>query len=146
MPAGRGLPLGGLGAPCAQLIIRAIRAFQCPLARRPDPASPAAVVQAKSKEAKARAAMAGGKGKKKKWSKGKSASKLQNAVLFDAKTYDKLKTDVPKMKIITVATVSERMKISGSLARVAMKEMESDGLIRRVLYHRRQQIFTRSTH
>ncbi|KAA0154173.1 hypothetical protein FNF27_06735 [Cafeteria roenbergensis] len=105
-----------------------------------------AVVQAKSKEAKARAAMAGGKGKKKKWSKGKSASKLQNAVLFDAKTYDKLKTDVPKMKIITVATVSERMKISGSLARVAMKEMESDGLIRRVLYHRRQQIFTRSTH
>ena len=57
--------------------------------------------------------MAGGKGKKKKWSKGKSASKLQNAVLFDAKTYDKLKTDVPKMKIITVATVSERMKISG---------------------------------
>merc|ERR1711900_107546 len=97
-----------------------------------------AVVQAKSKEAKARAAMAG--------SKGKSASKLQNAVLFDAKTYDKLKTDVPKMKIITVATVSERMKISGSLARVAMKEMESDGLIRRVLYHRRQQIFTRSTH
>lgn len=32
----------------------------------------------------------GGKAKKKKWSKGKVRDKLQNMVLFDQATYDKL--------------------------------------------------------
>ena len=32
----------------------------------------------------------GGKAKKKKWSKGKSRDKLNNLILFDAATYDKL--------------------------------------------------------
>jgi len=32
----------------------------------------------------------GGKAKKKKWSKGKVRDKLNNAVLFDQATYDKL--------------------------------------------------------
>ena len=32
----------------------------------------------------------GGKAKKKKWSKGKSRDKLNNLVLFDKATYDKL--------------------------------------------------------
>jgi small subunit ribosomal protein S25e len=90
--------------------------------------------------------MAGGKGKKKKWSKGKTREKLNNAVLFDKKTYDKLMSDVPKMKTITTATVSERLKINGSLARKAILKMEEDGLVRRVLHHNRQWIFTRATH
>lgn len=104
------------------------------------------MIQVKSKEAKARAAMAGGKGKRKKWSKSKSASKLANLVLFDKKTYEKMKTEVPKMKIITTATVCDRCKINGSLARVGIREMEEEGLIRKVLSHRRQLVYTRSTH
>lgn len=36
----------------------------------------------------------GGKAKKKKWSKGKVRDKLNNAVLFDAATYDKLYKEV----------------------------------------------------
>ncbi len=71
----------------------------------------------KSKEAKAKAAMAGGKGKKKKWSKGKTKDKLNNAVVWDKATLDKLRKEIPKSKLITPAIVSERIKVNGSLAR-----------------------------
>merc|ERR1712119_97862 len=43
----------------------------------------------------------GGKAKKKKWSKGKSRDKLNNLVLFDKGTYDKLYKEVPTYKLIT---------------------------------------------
>ena len=68
------------------------------------------VVQ-KSKEAKMKAAMAGGRGRKKKWSKGKSRDKLNNLVLFDKNTYDKLYKEVPSYKLITPSIVSERLKV-----------------------------------
>uniref|UniRef100_A0A670HRX1 40S ribosomal protein S25 n=1 Tax=Podarcis muralis TaxID=64176 RepID=A0A670HRX1_PODMU len=58
----------------------------------------------------------GGKAKKKKWSKGKVRDKLNNLVLFDKATYDKLCKEVPNDKFITPAVVSERLKIRGSLA------------------------------
>ena len=38
----------------------------------------------------------GGKAKKKKWSKGKTRDKLNNLVLFDKSTYDKLMKEVRK--------------------------------------------------
>uniref|UniRef100_A0A287DCV4 40S ribosomal protein S25 n=1 Tax=Ictidomys tridecemlineatus TaxID=43179 RepID=A0A287DCV4_ICTTR len=56
----------------------------------------------------------GGKAKRKKWSKGKLRDKLNNLVLCDKATYDKLCEEVPNSKIITPA---ERLKILGSLAR-----------------------------
>eukprot|EP00612_Vaucheria_litorea_P000139 CAMPEP_0171455116 /NCGR_PEP_ID=MMETSP0945-20130129/2139_1 /TAXON_ID=109269 /ORGANISM="Vaucheria litorea, Strain CCMP2940" /LENGTH=108 /DNA_ID=CAMNT_0011980291 /DNA_START=21 /DNA_END=347 /DNA_ORIENTATION=+ len=106
-----------------------------------------AVKQQKSKEAKAKAAMAGGgKGKKKKWAKGKVREKAFNMVLFDKPAYDKLIADVPKMKLITVATVVERLKVGGSLARAAMNELEEKGLIKCVARHQKQLIFTRASH
>ncbi|KAJ4868196.1 40S ribosomal protein S25 [Raphanus sativus] len=43
----------------------------------------------------------GGKQKKKKWSKGKQKEKVNNMVLFDQATYDKLLTEAPKFKLIT---------------------------------------------
>lgn len=104
-----------------------------------------AKVEIKSKEAKARAAMAGGKAKKKKWSKGKVREKLTNAVLFDQKTYDRLITEVPKVKLITPSVVSERLKVNGSLARAGIRELVSKGLIRVVSYHSKQGIYTRAT-
>ncbi len=55
----------------------------------------------------------GGKGGKKKWSKAKAKEKLQNAVFFDKERYDKMVQEVPKMKLITIAAVSEKMKLSG---------------------------------
>merc|ERR1719284_925014 len=106
-----------------------------------------AVKQQKTKEAKAKAAMAGGgKGKKKKWAKGKVREKAFNMVLFDKPAYEKLLADVPKMKLITVATVVERLKINGSLARRAILELEEKGLIKCITKHQKQVIYTRASH
>merc|ERR1712012_216183 len=65
----------------------------------------------------------GGKAKKKKWSKGKTRDKLNNLVLFDKGTYDKLYKEVPTYKLITPSIVSERLKVRGSLARRALIEL-----------------------
>merc|ERR1712221_45326 len=87
----------------------------------------------------------GGKAKKKKWSKGKVRDKLNNLVLFDQATYDKLYKEVPAYKLITPAVVSERLKIRGSLARKALNELQQAGLIKQVVKHSAQLIYTRTT-
>uniref|UniRef100_A0A2I3RT81 40S ribosomal protein S25 n=1 Tax=Pan troglodytes TaxID=9598 RepID=A0A2I3RT81_PANTR len=86
-----------------------------------------------------------GKSRKKKWSKGKVWDKLNSLVLFDKATYNKLCKEVPKYKLITPAVVSERLKIRGSLARAALQELLSKGLIKLVSKHRAQVIYTRNT-
>merc|ERR1712029_1186211 len=87
----------------------------------------------------------GGKAKKKKWSKGKVRDKLNNLVLFDKATYEKLYKEVPNYKLITPAVVSERLKILGSLARNALQELLAKGMIKLVSKHRAQLIYTRNT-
>nr|AAX95238.1 signal recognition particle protein, putative [Oryza sativa Japonica Group] len=57
----------------------------------------------------------GGKQKKKKWSKGKQKEKVNNSVLFDKATYDKLLSEVPKYKQITPSVLSERLRFSITL-------------------------------
>ncbi|CAE7880625.1 rps25, partial [Symbiodinium sp. KB8] len=104
-----------------------------------------AKVEIKSKEAKAKAAMAGSKGRRKKWNKGKTRERLNNAVLFDEENYQKLLKEVPKMKVITVANVSERLKITGSLARAAINELVSQGKVRSVVHHSSMLVYTRAT-
>ncbi|CAD7687398.1 unnamed protein product [Nyctereutes procyonoides] len=56
---------------------------------------------------------------------------LNNLVLFDRATYDKLCKEVPNYKLLTPAVVSERLKIRG--------------LIKLVSKHRAQVIYTRNT-
>ncbi|KAJ8925631.1 hypothetical protein NQ315_009476 [Exocentrus adspersus] len=87
----------------------------------------------------------GGKAKKKKWSKGKVRDKLNNQVLFDKATYEKLYKEVPSYKLITPSVVSERLKVRGSLARRALIELQQKGLIKQVVQHRAQLIYTRTT-
>uniref|UniRef100_A0A2P2LYP7 40S ribosomal protein S25 n=1 Tax=Rhizophora mucronata TaxID=61149 RepID=A0A2P2LYP7_RHIMU len=87
----------------------------------------------------------GGKQKKKKWSKGKQKEKVNNMVLFDQATYDKLLSEAPKYKLITPSILSDRLRISGSLARKAIRELMARGLIRMVSAHSSQQIYTRAT-
>ncbi|CAA7400258.1 unnamed protein product [Spirodela intermedia] len=87
----------------------------------------------------------GGKQKKKKWSKGKQKEKVNNAVLFDQAGYDKMLSEVPKFKQITPSVLSERLRISGSLARKAIKDLMARGSIRMVAAHSSQQIYTRAT-
>merc|ERR1712042_359566 len=102
--------------------------------------------QQKQQTSKKPAAKAGsgGKAKKKKWSKGKVRDKLNNLVLFDKATYDKLYKEVPSYKLITPSVVSERLKVRGSLARFALKELEEKGLIRLIAAHHAQMIYTRN--
>jgi len=97
-----------------------------------------------TKEAKMKAATAK-KGKKKKWSKGKARDKLNNAILFEKVTMDKLKKEVPGYKLITTSVVSDRMKINGSLARKAIQMLLSEGKIKCVVKNSNQLIYTRAT-
>ena len=90
------------------------------------------------------AAMAGGKGKKKKWSKGKARDKVDNKVLFSREQHERFETEVPKMKLITVSTVVEKLKISGGLARRALNAMAEEGTIRPICTSRAQRIYTRN--
>lgn len=90
-------------------------------------------------------ASSGGKAKKKKWSKGKVRDKLNNLVLFDKATYEKLLKEVPSYKLITPSVVSERLKVRGSLARRALEELRQKGLIKQVVKHHSQIIYTRTT-
>merc|ERR1712168_299301 len=76
---------------------------------------------------------------------GKSRDKLNNLVLFDKNTYDKLYKEVPTYKLVTPSIVSERLKVRGSLARRALGELEGKGLIKLVSAHRSQIIYTRVT-
>merc|ERR1712178_313101 len=86
----------------------------------------------------------GGKAKKKKWSKGKVRDKLNNLVLFDKATHEKLLEEVPTYKLITPSVVSERLKVRGSLARAGLQELLNKGLIKQVVKHSRQVIYTRA--
>jgi small subunit ribosomal protein S25e len=93
---------------------------------------------------------------------------LNNLVLFDQATYDKLLKvltfilvvlkdfvtncisqflfqEVPAYKLITPAVVSERLKIRGSLARKALNELQQKGMIKQVVKHSAQLIYTRTT-
>mmetsp|Transcript_32468 Transcript_32468/g.36938 ORF Transcript_32468/g.36938 Transcript_32468/m.36938 type:complete len:112 (-) Transcript_32468:100-435(-) len=101
-------------------------------------------VQQKSKEQKMAAAMAGGKGKKKKWSKGKSRDKVDNKVLMTKEQNDRLHSEVPKMKLITVSAVVEKLKVNGGLARKTLRILAEEGKIRPVLISRAQRIYTRN--
>ena len=66
-------------------------------------------------------------------------------VLFDKITYDKMLADIPKLKLITPSIISEKLKVNGSLARKALKELHSKELIRPILQHKHQAVYTRAT-
>merc|ERR1712174_30441 len=104
-----------------------------------------ATSKAPAKNPKKKEGGGGGKAKKKKWSKGKTRDKLNNLVLFDKPTYEKLLKEVPTYKLITPSIVSERLKVRGSLARKALDELTQKGLIRQVVQHHAQTIYTRVT-
>ncbi|KAI9295183.1 ribosomal protein S25, partial [Neoconidiobolus thromboides FSU 785] len=58
---------------------------------------------------------------------------------------DKLMKEVPTYKLITPSVLVDRLRLSGSLARVALRELEKMGHIRLVIHHGSQLIYTRAT-
>merc|ERR1711959_180902 len=87
----------------------------------------------------------GAAAKKKKWSKGKVREKLNNLVVFDQATYDRMMKEVATFKLVTPSAISERLKVNGSLARRAIKELIAAGSIKLVDKHSGQYIYTRAT-
>lgn len=98
-----------------------------------------------AKAAAAAPTSTGGKQKKKKWSKGKVKDKANNAVVFDKATHDKLLKEVPTYKLVSPSVLVDRLRINGSLARVAIKELLATGVIKAVSTHGSQVIYTRAT-
>ncbi|KAK9378238.1 40S ribosomal protein eS25 [Kockiozyma suomiensis] len=97
-----------------------------------------------TKSKAATAAAATSKKTKKKWSKGKVKDKAQHAVTLDQPTYDKLIKDVATYKLVTVSVLVDRMKVGGSVARAALKELEKRGIIKPVVSHSKQLTYTRT--
>ncbi|KAK0522406.1 40S ribosomal protein S25 [Tilletia horrida] len=83
--------------------------------------------------------------KKKKWSKGKVKDKAQNAVVLDRPLYDRVLKEVPTFKFVSQSTLVDRLKINGSLARVAIRHMEREGHIKKLVHHHAQWIYTRTS-
>lgn len=98
-----------------------------------------------SKAAKAAAAMAGGKKSKKKWSKGRVKDRAQHIVILDQEKYDRIVKEVPTFRYISVSVLVDRLKIGGSIARVAIKQLENEGVIKAISRHSSQLIYTRAT-
>merc|ERR1712046_309928 len=54
----------------------------------------------------------GAAAKKKKWSKGKVRENLNNLVVFDQGTYDRMMKEVATFKLVTPSAISERLKVN----------------------------------
>jgi small subunit ribosomal protein S25e len=78
-------------------------------------------------------------------SKGKVKDKAQHAVILDKTTSEKLYKDVPSFRLVTVATLVDRMKINGSLARQCIKDLEEKGIIKPVVQHSKMKIYSTSS-
>merc|ERR1719411_919394 len=89
----------------------------------------------RSGEAKALAAANSSKGKK---------EKVNNQVLMDEATHEKLYSEVPKYKLITISILCDRLRLNGSLARKALNKLKEEGLIKPVVCHGQQVIYTRA--
>lgn len=79
---------------------------------------------------------------KKKWSKGKVKDKAQNAVVLDRPLYDRIIKEVPTFKMISQSTLIDRLKINGSLARIAIRHLHREGAIRKIVHHNGQLIYS----
>ncbi len=86
----------------------------------------------------------GAKKASKKWSKGRSRDALNNAVMFDKATLDKLNQEVPKYKLITPSIISDRLKITVSLAAKGLAHLAQKKLIKLVSSSANYKIYTRN--
>ena len=63
--------------------------------------------------------------------------------MLDKTTSDKLQKDVQSYRLITVAILVDRLKINGSLARKALKDLEEEGVIKKVVGHSKCSIYSK---
>merc|ERR1711881_756182 len=77
----------------------------------------------------------GAKAKKKSWTKVKVKDKLNNDVFLDKKRYEKLMQEIPKILCVTRATLIEKFKVNGSVARALISDLKEKGLIQQIGQH-----------
>jgi len=53
---------------------------------------------------------------------------------------------VQSYRLITVATLVDRLKINGSLARSALADLEKNGQIKKVVGHSKMQVYSTFAH
>jgi small subunit ribosomal protein S25e len=68
--------------------------------------------------------------------------KAQHSVMLDKATSDKLYKDVQSYRLVTVATLVDRLKVNGSLARQCIKDLEEKGMIKPVVKHSKMKIYS----
>ena len=68
--------------------------------------------------------------------------KAQHAVVLDKPTYDRIYKEVPTFKFISWSILVERLKINGSLARIAIRQLANEGHIKKVVHHHAQYIYS----
>jgi len=64
--------------------------------------------------------------------------------VLDKTISDKLNKDVQSYRLITVAVLVDRLKINGSLARQALKDLEEKGVIKKVVGHSSLSVYSTS--
>jgi small subunit ribosomal protein S25e len=63
--------------------------------------------------------------------------------MWDQATYDKLLKEIPTAKLITPSVASDRLRVSVALAKQGLRHLEAKGLIRCVVRHSQQSVYTR---
>merc|ERR1712129_321091 len=77
-------------------------------------------------------ALAGSKkSKKKKWAKGRVKEKKNNMPVLMPDDYSAAMKDIPKMKLVSVSAVSEKFRITGSLAHRLIRKLATDGTLKK---------------
>merc|ERR1712113_326157 len=86
----------------------------------------------KTKEQKLAAALAGSKkSKKKKWAKGRVKEKKNNNAILLPDEYSTAMKEIPKMRVVTISAVSEKLRITGSLAYRLIRKLAKEGTLKR---------------
>ena len=62
--------------------------------------------------------------------------------MLDKTIYDRILKEVPTFKFISQSILIERLKINGSLARLAIRHLEKEGTIKRIVHHSSQLIYS----
>mmetsp|Transcript_10299 Transcript_10299/g.20601 ORF Transcript_10299/g.20601 Transcript_10299/m.20601 type:complete len:88 (+) Transcript_10299:14-277(+) len=83
------------------------------------------------------------KQKKKKWSKGNIKEKSNNQVFLDKTAFEKILNELLKYKIISPSVLTEKFRISCSLAKQILRELFNLEIIREINKSSKQLIYTK---
>merc|ERR1712129_184029 len=71
------------------------------------------------------------KTKEQKWAKGRVKEKKNNMPVLMPDDYSAAMKDIPKMKLVSVSAVSEKFRITGSLAHRLIRKLATDGTLKK---------------